>query len=441
MSPVVKGWVVTFAGFGINLTLGVLYTWNVTASVLTRPLAAGGLHGWTSQQAFWPYAFALGCFSLAMVAAGRLQDRIGPRWVATAGGALVGIGMIVASLSPARLAGPGAFPIIMVAGFGVLTGTGIGFAYAAATPAAAKWFSLRRRGLAIGIVISGFGFSALYSAPLSSLLLRVFGVDESFLILGGIFFFVVTGLAQLLADPPKGYVPPGSYDERPQPDGPAPIVHEYPPAEMVATPSFAMLWCAFACSTCAGLSVLTALPRIATLQLGLTAGLAVAPAIIAVAALGNGAGRLLAGVFSDRTGRPLALMVAFALQGVFILALRFASTPPLLLPAALLVALAYGANLALMPAATFDFFGTRHAGADYGLVFTAWGVGGVLGTQVEALLFERGLGPIPAPAHSLAFTTALGLCALATLLAYLLRPPSANSLARDQMGVTDFSEA
>ena len=436
-----KGWVVTFAGFGINLALGVLYTWNVTAAALTLPLASGGRHGWSPQQGFLPFAFALGCFALAMVVAGRLQDRIGPRWVATTGGVLVGIGMIVASLSPARLAGPSAFPLTMVAGFGVLTGTGIGFAYAAATPAAVKWFSPRRRGLVIGIVISGFGFSSLYSAPLSSLLLRRFGVDESFLILGGLFFVVVTGLAQLLADPPKGYVPPGSYAEHPLPSGPLPLAHEFGAAEMVATPSFGMLWLAFACSTCAGLGVIAALPRIATLQLGAFVSAGIAPALAAVVALGNGAGRLLAGACSDRIGRPLTLLVAFGLQGVFISALRFASVPALLLPASLLVALSYGANLTLVPAATFDFFGTRHAGADYGLVFTAWGVGGVLGTQIEALLFEHGLGPVPTPVHSLAFTCAVGLCVVAAFLAYLLRPPSPASAAGDRTHVTDFGEA
>ena len=436
-----KGWVVTFAGFGINLALGVLYTWNVTASALTRPLASGGHHGWTAQQAFWPYAFALICFALAMVVAGRLQDRVGPRWIATAGGVFVGIGMIVASLSPMRLSGPHAFPLTMVAGFGVLAGTGIGFAYAAATPCAAKWFSPRRRGLVIGIVISGFGFSPLYSAPLSSLLLRVFGVAESFLFLGGLFFVVVTGLAQFLADPPKGYVPPGSYAEHPLPNGPLPLAHEYAATEMLATPAFTRLWLAFACSTCAGLGVIAALPRIATLQLGAAAAVGVAPLLTAVVAFGNGAGRLLAAAVSDYIGRPLALVAAFSLQAAFILTLRFASAPALLLPAALLVALAYGANLALLPATTFDFFGTRYAGTDYGLVFTAWGAGGLLGTQVEALLFEHGLGLGPTSAQSLAFAIAVGLCAVAALLAYALRPPHSVSHAHERPNATHLGEA
>ena len=93
-----------------------------------------------------------------MVFAGRLQDRVGPRWVATAGGALVGLGMIVASLSPARLASVDAFPLRMVVGFGVLAGTGIGLAYASTTPAADQVvLAGTKRGLSTGIVVSGFG--------------------------------------------------------------------------------------------------------------------------------------------------------------------------------------------------------------------------------------------------------------------------------------------
>ena len=438
MSPVMKGWVVTFAGFGINLALGVLYTWNVTAAALTRPLASGGVHGWTPQQAFWPYAFALASFALSMVVAGRLQDRIGPRWVATAGGVLVGVGMIVSSLSPVRLAGPSAFPLTMVVGFGVLVGAGIGFAYAAATPAAVKWFSPRRRGLVIGIVISGFGFSALYSGPLSSLLIGSFGVNESFLILGGLFFAMVAGLSQLLADPPNGWVPPGSYAEAPLPSGPAQHSHEFPFAEMLPTGAFASLWVAFACSTCAGLGVITAIRGIAALQLGNAGAAAIAPALAATVAIGNGAGRPLAGAISDRIGRPHAMLAAFALQAALIVALRFATSSALLLPVALLIALAYGANLTLMPAATFDFFGTRHAGANYGLVFTAWGLGGLLGTQVEALLFENGLRAAPTSTDAIAFSTALGLCAIAALLAFRLRAPRPGRAADEHPSASDI---
>ena len=121
-----RGWVVTLAAVGINLALGILYTW----SVISKAIPADW--NWTEQQKSWPYAIACLVFSIMMVPAGRLQDKISPRWVATFGGLLVGLGMILASR------GNSYWNYIL--GFGVLAGTGIGFGYASATPPAVKWF-------------------------------------------------------------------------------------------------------------------------------------------------------------------------------------------------------------------------------------------------------------------------------------------------------------
>mgnify|MGYP000888403571 FL=1 len=81
-----RGWSVVLAGFGINLALGILYTW----SVISKAIPADW--GWTEQQKSWPYAICCLVFSLMMVPAGRLQDKISPRFVATIGGILVGLG-------------------------------------------------------------------------------------------------------------------------------------------------------------------------------------------------------------------------------------------------------------------------------------------------------------------------------------------------------------
>ena len=86
-----RGWVVTCAGMGINLALGVLYTWSVIKKAIPAEW------GWSDADKALPYSIACIVFALVMVPAGRLQDRIGPRWVATAGGVLTGIGCIVAS--------------------------------------------------------------------------------------------------------------------------------------------------------------------------------------------------------------------------------------------------------------------------------------------------------------------------------------------------------
>src|SRR5574340_54107 len=122
-----KGWTVTFAAMGINLALAVLYAWSVIKKAI--PLE----WGWSDADKALPYSIACIVFALVMVPAGRLQDRIGPRWVATAGGILTGIGCIIASYATTVL--------WYVIGFGLLAGAGIGLGYAAATPPAVKWRS------------------------------------------------------------------------------------------------------------------------------------------------------------------------------------------------------------------------------------------------------------------------------------------------------------
>src|SRR3990172_5858670 len=87
-----RGWVVTLAGMGMNLALGILYAWSVFSKQLAEPLARGGF-GWTKTQATLPYTLAIACFALTMIPAGRLQDRPGPRVIASAGGVLTGAGL------------------------------------------------------------------------------------------------------------------------------------------------------------------------------------------------------------------------------------------------------------------------------------------------------------------------------------------------------------
>ena len=203
-----RGWSVVLAGFGINLALGILYTWSVISGAIPETW------GWTEQQKSWPFAICCLVFSLMMVPAGRLQDKISPRLVATLGGMLVGLGMILASVTGTIANDSWNLPpyyLEMVIGFGLLAGTGIGFGYASATPPAVKWFPAAKTGMIAGIVVSGFGLASVYAAPLTNWLVKQQGgVPQTMLILGIAFLIAVVVLAQVLRTPPAGYVPPGT---------------------------------------------------------------------------------------------------------------------------------------------------------------------------------------------------------------------------------------
>jgi OFA family oxalate/formate antiporter-like MFS transporter len=402
-----RGWVVAFAGLGINLALGVLYSWSVIAKVLSKSIAEGGW-GWTAGQASLPYAICVGVFAISMVFAGRAQDRLGPRVVASVGGALCGIGMIVASFGTPN----SMLPITI--GFGVLTGVGIGLGYAAATPAAVKWFPAQRKGLITGIVVAGFALASVYIAPLTKFLLQSYGVSGSFRFLGIGFLVVTVGLAQLLVNPPAGYVAVGS---RPAADGKAQAAaaSEYDWRQMLRTPQFVLLWLMFACSAFAGLMIIGHMAKIAALQMS---GLDLGFLLVAVLAIGNALGRVVAGIVSDKIGGIRTLLIVFVAQAVMMGALAFSHTVATLVPVAAAVGFCYGANLSLFPSTTAGFFGTKNLGVNYGLVFTAWGVGGVFGSMVAGSIVDS------AGSYGLAYAIAAGLCVLAAGLTFATKPPA-----------------
>src|SRR6476620_2043629 len=208
----IRAWVVVFAGTAVNLCLGILYAWsvwkaNLVGSAQYSPgTAMAGLNeGWvylTDAQATWAYAICGITFALFMIPGGLLQDKLGPRLGATLGGLFLGSGCILAGLGRSYLA--------LIAGFGVLGGIGMGLGYAAATPAAVKWFGPQRRGLVAGLVVGGYGAAAIYIAPTAKTLIANYGISRSFIVLGIMFALVIVAAAQLLSTPDNEYRPASS---------------------------------------------------------------------------------------------------------------------------------------------------------------------------------------------------------------------------------------
>jgi len=365
-----KGWLVTFAGTGINLALGVLYTWSVIKAAIPAEW------GWTAAQKSDPYAIACFVFAITMIPAGRLQDRIGPRWVATIGGAAVALGCIVAGLAGSSYIG-------FVIGFGVLGGIGIGFGYAAATPAAVKWFPASQTGMVAGLVVAGFGLASVYIAPTAQALLGAYGVSKTMIIFGLAFFVIVVALAQVLRNPPEGYVPfDAKAEQRPKTTAAArpPVEMEW--RQMIRTSNFWLLWTMYAFGAAAGLMVIGSAANMSKAALGPAAFVAVA-----VLAVGNAGGRVLAGVVSDIIGRQLTLFFAFLIQSAMVLIPLYHGDDSIaLLFAVLMIGACYGANLALFPSATKDHFGLKSFGHNYGVMFTAWGVGGLILPRIAGMV-------------------------------------------------------
>jgi len=395
------GWRVTFAGMGINLALGILYTW----SVISKGVPAEW--GWSETDKSLPYMFACLIFSIVMVPAGRMQDKISPRFVATMGGVFVGLGMIVAGLTTS--------PVGYLIGFGVLAGAGFGFGYASATPPAVKWFPAAKTGMIAGIVVSGFGLASVYAAPLASWLNSEYGLKTGVKILGVLFLIIVCGLAQFLKTPPKGYVPKGTKPV----DTASRKKIDFMPREILTTWQFYVIWFMYACGAGAGLMIIAKLAAIVKIQANVELGFI----LVAVLAIGNGAGRIIAGSLSDKIGRKATLFICFVSQAILIMLLSQAkdggvlTKVPVLALISAFIGANYGANLALFPSITKDYYGLKNFGMNYGFVFTAWGVGGFMLAFLAGKMYDIH------KTFAIAYYGASVLLVLAAITVFFVKPP------------------
>lgn len=364
-----KGWRVALAGIGINLALGVLYTWSMFKGAIEKDF------GWKGSQLNDPYALCCLVFAFSMILAGRCQDKLGPRVTATIGGLLVAAGF--ALISTTNSYG------IWVIGFGVLAGIGIGFGYSSATPPALKWFPPNKTGLIAGIVVAGFGLAPLYLAPASDFLLRHFGLLQAMLFFGVLFAIIVCGLSQLLVNPPAGY----SHAASPSTGESAAFpTLDLSTGQIIRTPLFWLLWVLYFIGAGAGLMVISSISGMAKKSMGESAFIAVV-----VMAIGNAGGRLVAGILSDRIGRRWTLMLVLLIQA----ALMFAAIPItsssggakyLVVLVASFIGFNYGANLSIFPSLAKDLWGLKNFGMNYGCLFTAWGVGGFALSRLQQML-------------------------------------------------------
>ncbi|MFZ5774017.1 MAG: L-lactate MFS transporter [Thermodesulfobacteriota bacterium] len=380
-----KGISVTMAGTGINLALGVLYAWSIFKGAIKQSMDAGGTgaFAWNPANLNDPYAVCCLVFACSMILAGRCQDKYGPRLTAIIGGVLVGAGFVLASTSTSYT--------IWLLGFGVLAGMGIAFGYSSATPPALKWFPPNKTGLIAGIVVSGFGLASVYIAPLGQYLLGRFGLSHTMLFFGIAFLIVVSLLATRLVNPPEGFKPKGFVDRRgctSQHRDSRNLFEDidFTPSQILKTFAFWRVWLLYFIGAGSGLMVIGSIAGMAKSSLGANAFLAVA-----ILAVGNAAGRVVAGVLADQWGRCRTMAGMFGLQALMMFAAVpvISSAQPnalLLVGVATMIGFNYGANLSLFPTITKDLWGMKHFGVNYGTLFTAWGLGGFVMSKFSQAL-------------------------------------------------------
>jgi len=385
---------VLLAGVGMNLAFGVLYAWSIFGAALKD---VSPTDNWTDTTAALPYSVAIVFFALMMVPAGRLQDKIGPRLVATIGGLLIGGGCILASFIGDSVTG-------MVIAFGVMAGSGIGLGYASTTPPAVKWFAPEKKGLVTGIVVGGFGLASIYIAPLSKYLLANYTVFEAFRYLGILFLIVTLPLAQLIVNPDQPQV---SKNKK------AATSHDLTFKQMLKTKQFYILWVMFFIGAFAGLMIIGHLKTIAKVQLP---GKDLGFTLVALAAIANAIGRPAAGVISDKFGRAKTMAGLYIIQAGVLFVFASFNTFFMILAGAMVMYFSYGSMLSVFPSACGDNYGTKNLGLNYGILFSAWGLGGFFGPTVGGAIKDA------TGDYGLAFIIAGGLLIFAAFLGFIYKP-------------------
>jgi OFA family oxalate/formate antiporter-like MFS transporter len=436
-------WLVVVGAVLIQLCLGALYAWSVFTPVLKETP-----FNFSTQQTQWIFSVGLATFAVAMIFAGRWQPRVGPTIMVRIGGLVLGIGYVLGGLASRSLTGDTAFWALL-ATLGLIGGAGIGLAYVVPIAVGVKWFP-DKKGLITGLAVAGFGFGALiwiylgqglpdWTGIKTTGLIKSMGIANVFLTYGIAFFVFVMFGSIWMKNPPAGWSPPGWTGGAPTGKAAAGATVDFEPGQMLATPQFWQLWIMFICGSLAGLMVIGIIKLfgIDALQAraGMTAVQASAVAGTAMAlflALANGFGRIAWGFISDTIGRKTALIVMLTFQGVILLAFFYiGGSPAGLFFGAACVGFNFGGTLALFPAVTADYFGNRNVGKNYGWLFTAYGIGGIVGPIMAARIADtfKGKG---VDSWQSAFIIAGVACLVAAVLAMLLRVPRKPQAAARQ---------
>lgn len=417
-------WIIVACAILIQLALGSIYAW----SAFTTPLQKG--FGFSKTETNLIFSAGLASFGIMTILGGRIQQKIKPRWVALAGGTVLGLGYILGGLM-----GDSFMTKLIFIGF--IGGAGIGLGYVVPIAVGVKWFP-DKKGLLTGLAVAGFGFGALLWIMVANppALLGINGlidaknyvdsVNKTFLIYG-IAYFVLVGIGSLaMINPPEGYSPKG-WD-------PSKITKavkksqgiEVGPLGMLTRWQFYVMWSMFMVGALAGLMVIGNVKNFAISGEGFTdhgfnaadaADFGIIAASICLPIL-NGTGRIVWGVISDKIGRKYAFALMFSLQALSMSVFFLTPASPIVFfVAAASIGFNFGGNFALFPATTADYFGNKTVGLNYGIVFTSYAAGGIAGPLLAGIVQDKGWS------FTLAFLPAAILCLIAVGLALLITAP------------------
>lgn len=388
-------WLLIPLGMIVLLCLGTVYSWSIFRKPLEQLLQIG------ATESLLPFTVALVSFATVMPITGFYINRIGARKISVIGGLIVGAGYILSSFATNSL--------MLIITYGVIAGIGLGMTYGVPMVVSSRWFP-DRKGLAVGLTIVGFGLSPLITAPLAKSLIDIYGVRQTLLVLGIVFTITIVLVSMALKVPPQDWKPTGAYVAQTK-HIKAPT--HYP--DMLKTRSFYGLWTCYTIGTLVGLTAIGISSPVAQEIIKLDPALAAAS--VSLFAVFNGLSRPFFGWFTDRFKARYAAIATYTLiliASILMINAQEGQVATYLI-AFCLFWFCLGGWLAIAPTATLTLFNPEKYAQNYGIVFTAYGIGALLGTLAAGQIRDM-FGTYTYAFYPTAFLAVVGiLVATATL--------------------------
>lgn len=359
-------WLIALSAVGIHISIGSVYAY----SVITNPVK--DIFDVEGSVIKWAFKIAILLLGLSAAFLGRWVEKVGPKISGTAAGLFYGIGILGSGLA-VQLESLTLFYLC----YGVIGGIGLGLGYITPVSTLVKWFP-DKRGLATGMAIMGFGFSALIFGPVMQSLFESVGVSMAFYILGAIYMILILSSSRYIEKPPEGYLPDGFKP------GEGKTIKEdisnITANAALKSSRFYYMWIMMFINITCGIAVIAAASPMMQEKLSYTP--MEAAAVVGLIGVFNGFGRILWSSLSDYLGRANVYILFFVFQILAFYFLPEITMELLFLLILFTVITMYGGGFATLPAFLGDLFGTKQLGAIHGMILAGWGLAGVVGPTI-----------------------------------------------------------
>jgi MFS transporter, OFA family, oxalate/formate antiporter len=378
------GWIVTFVSLCVTATaFGVLYSFGV--------FFKAWLQEWSTSRALLSGVFSTSflTYGVASLVMGWLTDRYGPRKTLAAGGIIMGAGCFLTAMSN--------HVALVYLTWGIMVGIGVGTSYAPTASTVSKWF-IHRKGLAMGIVVSGLGLGTLIFSPLSELLVESYGWRNAALILGAIIWIVFLSVALIIRRSPEemGLKPltlPGKecIEETSRPGRRAThfqdrTTHSLSLAEALKTKT---MWRLFTIHGLWMVGVAISMAHLIPYVTDLGVKATTAATMLGTLGAMSIVGRLSLGVLTEHWGTRRSLVTMITLQACAMLWLMISNSPWMFWSFVLFFGFSYGGVASVWPLATAELFGLRSMGSIFGIILLGATIGASAGAPLAGLVFDK----------------------------------------------------